>query len=254
MKRLQKVLAQAGVASRRACEELIRQGRVQVNGQVVTELGTQVDPNQDEISVDGTPIAGPAEKVYLILNKPSGYISTAHDPWGRPTVLDLVPHQGRLYPVGRLDAESEGLLLLTNDGGLTHHLTHPRYEHEKEYLALVKGHPTDAVLSQLRRGVDLEEGRTAPAKVSRVSQKEGWGTPPGTTWLRIVVHEGRKRQIRRMCAAVGHPVQRLVRVRMGPVELGDLPVGGHRSLSAKEVRRLQLAQPGKSKMIKQGRH
>jgi 23S rRNA pseudouridine2605 synthase len=246
VKRLQKVLAQAGVASRRACEELIRQGRVQVNGQVVTELGTKVDPNRDEIRVDGAPISGPEERVYLILNKPPGYISTTHDPWGRPTVLDLIPHQGRLYPVGRLDAESEGLLLLTNDGRLTHRLTHPRYEHEKEYLVLVKGHPSQTVLSQLRQGVDLEEGRTAPAKVSRVSRKEGSETPPGTTWLRIVVHEGRKRQIRRMCSAVGHPVQRLIRVRMGPIELGNLPEGGYRPLSAKEVRRLRLPQPGKT--------
>jgi pseudouridine synthase len=246
VERLQKVMAQAGVASRRACEELIRQGRVQVNGQVVTQLGTKVDPNRDQISVDGEPISGPVEKVYLILNKPPGYISTTDDPWGRPTVLDLIPHQGRLYPVGRLDAESEGLLLLTNDGELTHRLTHPRYEHEKEYLALMKGHPKDAVLSQLRRGVDLEEGRTAPAKMSRVSRKEGRETPPGTTWLRIVVHEGRKRQIRRICAAVGHPVQRLIRVRMGPIELGDLSVGRHRPLSAKEIRRLRLPWPGKS--------
>lgn len=239
MERLQKVLAQAGVASRRACEELIRQGRVQVNGQVVTELGTKVNPKLDEISVDGSPISGPAEKIYLILNKPPGYISTAHDPWGRPTVLDLIPHQERLYPVGRLDAESEGLLLLTNDGKLTHRLTHPRYEQEKEYLALVKGHPTDAALSQLRHGVDLEEGRTAPAKVSRVSRKERLETPSDTTWLRIVTHEGRKRQIRRMCAAVGHPVQRLIRVRVGPIEMGDLPVGEYRPLSAKEIRHLQ---------------
>jgi len=250
VERLQKVLAQAGVASRRACEELIRQGRVQVNGQVVTELGTKVDPNLDEISVDGAPISGPVKKVYLILNKPPGYISTVHDPWGRPTVLDLIPHQGRLYPVGRLDAESEGLLLLTNDGELTHLLTHPRYEHEKEYLVLVKGHPTDAVLSQLRRGVDLEEGRTAPAKVSRTSQKEGLETPPGTTWLRIVIHEGRKRQIRRMCAAVGHPVQRLIRVRMGPIKLGNLPIGGHRPLSAKEVRRLRLPDKAEQALTK----
>jgi 23S rRNA pseudouridine2605 synthase len=245
VERLQKVLAHAGVASRRACEEIIRQGRVQVNGQVVTEMGTKVDPHRDAIRVDGKPISDPAEKVYLILNKPPGYISTARDPWGRPTVLDLVPHQERLYPVGRLDAESEGLLLLTNDGELTHRLTHPRYEHEKEYLVRVKGHPQEAVLSQLRRGVDLEEGRTAPAQVSRASRKEGLETPLDTTWLRIVLHEGRKRQIRRMCAAVGHPVQRLIRVRMGPIELGDLPVGGYRSLSAKETRRLQLSSSGK---------
>jgi len=238
VERLQKVLAQAGVASRRACEELIRQGRVQVNGQVVTELGTKADPNLDEISVDGAPISGPAEKVYLILNKPPGYISTVHDPRGRPTVLDLIPHQGRLYPVGRLDAESEGLLLLTNDGELTHRLTHPRYEQEKEYRALVKGHPRDAVLSQLRRGVDLEEGRTAPAEVSRASRKERLETPPGTTWLRIVIHEGRKRQIRRMCAAVRHPVQRLIRVRMGPLRLGTLKPGQWRPVTKRELERL----------------
>lgn len=238
--RLQKVLAQAGVASRRACEELIRQGRVQVNGQVVTELGTKVDPNLDEISVDGTPLSGPAERVYLILNKPPGYISTADDPWGRPTVLDLVPHRGRLYPVGRLDAESEGLLLLTNDGELTHRLTHPRYQQEKEYLVLVKGHPKEAILSRLRRGVDLEEGRTAPAKVSRVSRKERRETPPDTTWLRIVVHEGRKRQIRRICAAVGHPVQRLIRVRLGPLRLGPLKPGQWRPLSGRELDELTV--------------
>ncbi len=243
--RLQKVLAQAGVASRRACEELIRQGRVQVNGQMVTELGTKVDPNRDEISVDGTPISGPAKKVYLLLNKPPGYISTVHDPWGRPTVLDLIPHRGRLYPVGRLDAESEGLLLLTNDGELTHRLTHPRYGHEKEYLVLVKGHPTEAVLSRLRRGVNLEEGRTAPAEVSRVSRKEGLEIPPDTTWLRMVLHEGRKRQIRRMCAAVGHPVRRLIRVRLGPLRLGALKPGQWRPLTERELDELTaLALPG----------
>jgi 23S rRNA pseudouridine2605 synthase len=233
--RLQKILAAAGYGSRRACEEIIRQGRVQVNGQVVTELGTKVDPSQDEISVDGAPISGPVAKVYLILNKPPGYISTAHDPWGRPTVLDLIPHQERLYPVGRLDAESEGLLLLTNDGGLTHRLTHPRYEQEKEYRVLVKGRPKEAILSQLRQGVDLEEGQTAPAEVKRASRKEGLETRPGTTWLRIVVHEGRKRQIRRMCAAVGHPVQRLIRVRMGPLRLGTLKPGQWRPVTRREL-------------------
>jgi 23S rRNA pseudouridine2605 synthase len=233
--RLQKILAAAGYGSRRACEEIIRQGRVEVNGQVVTEMGTKVDPHRDEIRVDGTPISGPEEKVYLILHKPPGYISTVHDPRGRPTILDLVPHRGRLYPVGRLDAESEGLLLLTNDGQLTHRLTHPRYEHEKEYLVLVDGHPSETVLSQLRRGVNLEEGRTAPAKVSRASRKEGLETPPGTTWLRMVIHEGRKRQIRRMCAAVGHPVQRLIRVRMGPLRLGTLKPGQWRPVTAREL-------------------
>jgi 23S rRNA pseudouridine2605 synthase len=243
--RLHKVLAAAGCGSRRACEEIIRQGRVQVNGQVVTELGTKVDPHRDEIRVDGTPISGPAEKVHLVLHKPPGCISTAHDPWGRPTVLDLIPHRGRLYPVGRLDAESEGLLLLTNDGELTHRLTHPRYEQEKEYLVLVKGRPQDAVLAQLRRGVDLEEGRTAPARVSRVSPKEGLDTPPGTTWLRIVVHEGRKRQIRRMCAEVGHPVQRLIRVRLGPLRLGTLKPGQWRPVTKRELEVLDTDEHGK---------
>jgi 23S rRNA pseudouridine2605 synthase len=233
--RLQKILAAAGYGSRRACEEIIRQGRVQVNGRVVTEMGTKVDPHRDEIRVDGAPLSRPEEKVYLILHKPPGYISTVHDPWGRPTILDLVPHRGRLYPVGRLDAESEGLLLLTNDGQLTHRLTHPRYEHEKEYLVLVDGHPSETVLSQLRRGVNLEEGRTAPAKVSRASRKEGLETPPGATWLRMVIHEGRKRQIRRMCAAVGHPVQRLIRVRMGPLRLGTLKPGQWRRVTQREL-------------------
>jgi len=233
--RLQKILAAAGYGSRRACEEIIRQGRVQVNGRVVTEMGTKVDPHRDEIRVDGAPLSSPEGKVYLILHKPPGYISTVHDPWGRPTILDLVPHRGRLYPVGRLDAESEGLLLLTNDGQLTHRLTHPRYEHEKEYLVLVKGRPSKTVLSRLRRGVKLEEGRTAPAEVSRASRKEGLETPPGTTWLRMVIHEGRKRQIRRMCAAEGHPVQRLIRVRMGPLRLGALKPGQWRPVTAREL-------------------
>jgi 23S rRNA pseudouridine2605 synthase len=233
--RLQKILAAAGYGSRRACEEIIRQGRVQVNGQVVTEMGTKVDPHRDEIRVDGAHLSGPEEKVYLILHKPPGYISTVHDPWGRPTILDLVPHRGRLYPVGRLDAESEGLLLLTNDGQLTHRLTHPRYEHEKEYLVLVDGHPSETVLSQLRRGVKLEEGRTAPAEVSRASRKEGLETLPSATWLRMVIHEGRKRQIRRMCATVGNPVQRLIRVRMGPLRLGALKPGQWRPVTAREL-------------------
>jgi 23S rRNA pseudouridine2605 synthase len=233
--RLQKILAAAGYGSRRACEEIIRQGRVQVNGQVVTEMGTKVDPHRDEIRVDGAHLSGPEEKVYLILHKPPGYISTVHDPWGRPTILDLVPHRGRLYPVGRLDAESEGLLLLTNDGQLTHRLTHPRYEHEKEYLVLVDGHPSETVLSQLRRGVKLEEGRTAPAEVSRAGRKEGLETLPSATWLRMVIHEGRKRQIRRMCATVGNPVQRLIRVRMGPLRLGALKPGQWRPVTAREL-------------------
>ncbi len=243
MERLQKVMAQAGIASRRACEDLIRQGRVQVNGQVVTEMGTKVDPARDRIAVDGQPLTQAAKRVYLVLNKPPGYLSTAHDDRGRPTVMDLVPGGERLYPVGRLDADSEGLLLLTNDGSLTQRLTHPRYQHEKEYLVLVRGRPSPETLRQLREGIELEDGRTSPARVVVLRREERESLdlerpPRGTAWLRMILREGRKRQIRRMCATVGHPVQRLIRVRMGPLTLGELPPGQWRRLSKGEIRAL----------------
>jgi pseudouridine synthase len=242
MERLQKVLARAGVASRRKCEELILQGRVRVNGQVVTQLGTKVDPAQDTIEVDGRPIV-PEEQVYIILYKPRGYLSDTCDFRGRPSALGLVPNGERLYPAGRLDAESEGLLLLTNDGELTYRLTHPRYEHEKEYLALVEGEPTGATLRRMLGGVD-HDGQTLRADaVERLypqAQAHGWEeAPSGRAWLRIILHEGKKRHIRRMCAAVGHPVRRLIRVRIGPLKLGDLSVGKWRYLTEGEVRELK---------------
>ncbi len=226
--RLHKVLAQAGVASRRKCEELIAAGRVKVNGEIVTIPGSKVDPHRDHIELDGKPIQLPSEHVYFLLNKPVGYVSTVRDPQGRPTVIDLLPVQQRVYPVGRLDIDSEGLILLTDDGELAQRLTHPSYEHEKEYHVLVEGRPTARALRNLRDGIELEDGYTWPAEVT-VLRREGNGT-----WLRFVIHEGRKRQLRRMCKAVGHPVRRLIRVRMGPLTLGNLPPGQHRSLTPQE--------------------
>ena len=236
--RLQKIMAQAGVGSRRACEQLIRQGRVQVNGRVVRQLGTRADPQRDEILVDGQSLAAADAQVYLILHKPPGYLSTTHDPHGRPTVLDLLSVPQRVYPVGRLDMDSEGLLLLTNDGPLTQRLTHPRYQHEREYRVLVRGQPGRQALRALRQGVELEDGQTSPAEVRLI---QGQPAPGGTTWLRIVLREGRKRQIRRMCAAVGHPVQRLIRVRMGPLYLGDLKPGASRPLTRQEIKSLRAS-------------
>jgi pseudouridine synthase len=225
---LQKYLARAGVASRRAAEALIRQGRVSVNGVTVTSLGTKVGPG-DEVVVDGHPVALPQELVYLALNKPAGYVTTAYDPWGRPTVMQLVRVPQRVYPVGRLDVDSEGLLILTNDGQLAYHLTHPRYGVEKEYHVLVEGRPTENTLERLRQGIELEGRKTAPARVSRL-QSDGQGT-----WLSIVIHEGRRRQVRRMLEEVGHRVLRLIRVRFGPVHLDGLPVGAFRRLTQAEV-------------------
>jgi pseudouridine synthase len=242
--RLQKVMARAGIGSRRACEELIRQGRVQVNGQVVTRLGTRVDPLRDQIVVDGQTLAGADPLTYLLLHKPPGYLSTTDDPHGRPTVMDLLSVSQRIYPVGRLDMDSEGLLLLTNDGPLTQQLTHPRYQHEREYRVLVQGQPRRQALRTLRQGVELEDGKTSPAKVHVVDSKSA---PKGMTWLRIILREGRKRQIRRMCAAVGHPAQRLIRVRMGPLYLGDLRPGESRRLTRQEIKSLRAIvdpQPG----------
>jgi len=231
---LQKVLAHAGVASRRACEELILSGRVRVNGQAVTEMGTKVNPSTDVIEVDGRRLKTRVEPVYVLLHKPAGYLSTVRDPDGRPTVLDLVPRGTRLYPVGRLDADSEGLLLLTNDGELANRLMHPRYEQEKEYSVLVTGQPPTETLDQLRRGVWLAEDQAighAEASVIAVTE--------AGTWLRVILREGRKRQIRRMLAALGHPVRRLIRVRMGSLELATLEPGKWRPLAPREVRQLQ---------------
>ena len=228
--RLQKALARAGYGSRRACEELIDAGRVTVNGEVAG-LGRRVDPEHDRIEVDGLPVAAAEDLVHYLVNKPRGVVTTAADPQGRATVVGLVPPEPRVFPVGRLDADTEGLLVVTNDGELTHRLTHPSFGVEKEYLAEVEGEPAPGALRRLRTGVDLEDGRTAPARVARVAPNA----------LRIVIHEGRKRQVRRMCDAIGHPVVRLVRTRIGPLADRRLKPGEWRPLTPAEVRALHEA-------------
>lgn len=228
--RLQKVLAQAGVGSRRACEELISAGRVTVDGEPAA-LGRRVDPAREGIAVDGVPVATRPGLVYYLLNKPAGVVTTSSDPEGRATVVQMVPGHPRVFPVGRLDAPTEGLLLLTNDGDLTYRLTHPAFGVEKEYLAEVAGRPRPAAVRALREGVELEDGRTAPARVALVA--------PGV--LRITIHEGRNRQVRRMTEAVGHPVLRLVRTRIGPLRTGHLRPGQWRDLDRLEVRALERA-------------
>jgi 23S rRNA pseudouridine2605 synthase len=233
--RLQKIIARAGIASRREAEQLILAGRVAVDGQTVTTLGAQADPTRQRITVDGRPLAPTKEPVYWLLHKPRGYLSTTRDPQGRPTVLDLVPRGLRLYPVGRLDADSEGLLLLTNDGPLTHALTHPSSQVAKEYHVQVDRRIEPAELDRLRRGVTLDDGSMARAEVDVLRR-----APPGR-WLRFVLREGRKRQIRRMCAALGLAVVQLCRVRFDGVALGALPPGHYRPLAADEVARLRIA-------------
>ena len=238
--RLQKILSTAGVASRRLSEELILQGRVSVNGQTVTELGTKADPSVDEIKVDGRRIKTEQRKRYVLLNKPRGYITTRSDPEGRPTVMDLMKGiKEYIYPVGRLDYDSEGLLLLTNDGELAARLTHPRHEVEKVYEARVKGVPDDRALDRLARGVPIDGRRTAPAKI-RASEPFARGSGEQTI-VEISIHEGRQRQVRKMFEAVGHPVVRLKRVRIGPLEDPDMPVGHWRELTPQEVSRLRKA-------------
>ncbi|MGI9622975.1 MAG: pseudouridine synthase [Acidimicrobiales bacterium] len=231
--RLQKVLARAGIASRRVCEGLIEDGLVTVNGEVAV-LGRRVDPMADQVEVDGVHIGINPELVHFLLHKPVGVVATASDPQGRPTVVDFVPDQTRVYPVGRLDLDTEGLILLTNDGELTHRLTHPSFGVEKEYLAHVEGTPTRGELRALREGVELEDGPTAPAKVSLL---EG-------DILRLTIHEGRNRQVRRMCEFIGHPVKRLVRTRIGPIVDHGLAPGESRALTIDEVRALEQATGG----------
>jgi 23S rRNA pseudouridine2605 synthase len=234
--RLAKHLAHAGVASRRAAEALIADGRVSVDGQVVTDPARDVSGEQ-AITVDGRPVgARERERAVYAVNKPAGVVSTARDTHGRPTVVDLVRDAGRrLYPVGRLDADTTGLLLLTDDGDLAHRLTHPRFEVPKIYRARVRGGAVSArALRELREGVELDDGRTAPARVRQVGPGE----------LELTLREGRKRQVRRMCAAVGHPVESLERIAFGPLRLGDLREGGVRRLPPAEVERLRAAADG----------
>jgi 23S rRNA pseudouridine2605 synthase len=233
--RLQKVLARAGFGSRRVCDDLIADGHVTVDGEVA-ELGRRVDPDEDEVAVDGVRIGVRPGTVWYLLNKPAGVVTTADDPQGRPTVVAMVPDEPRVFPVGRLDLDTEGLLLLTNDGDLTHRLTHPSYGVEKEYLAEVEGEPSRGALRTLRQGVQLEDGMTAPAAASLVASGGA-----GTSQVRITIHEGRNRQVRRMADAVGHPVVRLVRTRIGPLADPDLPPGEWRELTSDEVRSLEVA-------------
>jgi 23S rRNA pseudouridine2605 synthase len=223
--RLAKFLASAGVASRRAAEELIRSGRVTVGGVGITDPARDVT-DADAVAVDGEAVRGEPARVVYALNKPAGVVSTASDPQGRPTVVSLVPSRLRLYPVGRLDADSTGLILLTNDGELANRLTHPRYEVDKTYRVQVGGAPVrQRALEALRRGVVLDDGPTAPARVRRIAADT----------LELTIHEGRNRQVKRMCEHVGHPVRRLERIRFGGLSLGELRPGAHRRLTAAEV-------------------
>ena len=223
--RLNAYLARAGVASRRGADELIKAGRVRVNGDV-GQLNTFVSSG-DRVELDGRSLE-PQRLAYVLLHKPAGVVTTAKDPRGRKTVVDLVRHEARVVPVGRLDADTTGALLLTNDGELAHRLAHPRYGVEKVYEAEVEGVPDDSALERLRTGVELDDGRTAPAKVRRLG--------PGR--IELTLHEGRKHQVKRMCAAVGHPVQRLHRSRYADLTLAGLSAGNWRELTADEVDRL----------------
>jgi 23S rRNA pseudouridine2605 synthase len=228
--RLAKHLAHAGVASRRAAETLVGEGRVTVDGAVITDPARDVT-GDEAIAVDGEAVRDSGTRVVYALHKPAGVVSTARDTHGRRTVVDLVPSGRRLYPVGRLDADATGLILLTNDGDLAYALTHPSFEVPRTYRARVEGRPDERALRALREGIELEDGRTAPARVRRVGPHE----------LELTIHEGRKRQVKRMCEAVGHPVVVLRRVSFGALQLGDLAAGRHRRLTAAEVERLREA-------------
>lgn len=236
--RLQKIIAQAGVASRREAERMILEGRIRLNGSIVTELGTKADPLEDSIEVDGREISSAEKKVYYLLNKPTGYVTTMRDPRGRPTVNDLmVSVSERVYPVGRLDYDTSGLLIMTNDGDLAHALAHPGKEIKKYYEAKVQGEAQEKDLNRLREGIRLDDGLTAPAVVTVLK------THGNKQWLEIVIHEGKNRQVRRMCDAIGLRVVKLQRLRLGTLELNDLPLGKFRKLTDKEVDGLKALVP-----------
>ena len=234
--RLQKILSKAGITSRRKAEELILQGRVSVNGRVVKELGAKAVLGKDDICLDGEAIKPEAEKVVVALFKPRNCVTTLHDPQGRPTVAELVKGISvRVYPVGRLDYDAEGLLLLTNDGDLAHRLQHPRYKVAKTYLVKIRGRPPEEALTQLQQGIRLEDGITAPAELHVLEDDNK------ATWLTLTLREGRNHQVKRMCAAVGCPVLKLRRTQIGPIDLGNLQPGRSRTLRAREVRALRQA-------------
>lgn len=241
--RLQKVLAAAGVASRRECEELITAGRVHVDGKIVIELGARVDLSKQTVHLDGEPLTA-SKLVYFALNKPTGVVCTARDPAGRPRVTDLLPpNAGRVFAIGRLDMSSEGLILLTNDGELANRITHPRHGVEKLYHVQVMGMPTAEVLAEVRKGVYIDEGRVAFKNVKLKSTRKS------SAILEVVLDEGRNREIRRVLARVGHKVQKLQRIAVGPVRLGEMPVGSYRELTREEVTALREATTGKHKTI-----
>jgi pseudouridine synthase len=232
--RLQKFLAMAGIASRRACETLILDGRVQVNGKIVKELGIKVDPDVDEVRVDGEICRIKMKPVYIIMNKPKGVLTTVKDPFGRPTIIDLLAGvKERVFPVGRLDKDTEGLLIITNDGELSYKLTHPKHQIDKTYIAKVMGVPDEKDIRRLRKGIFLEDGKTAPAKVRILKKGKNFAV------LEIIIHEGRKRQVRRMCEAIGHPVLSLRRTRIGNLTLRGLAPGGWRYMTEEEVNYLK---------------
>jgi 23S rRNA pseudouridine2605 synthase len=243
--RLQKILSAAGVASRRTAETLIEQGRVTVNGKVITELGTRADPSLDEIKVDGRRLPRAKGNQYILLNKPRGYITSRSDPKHRPTVIDLLAKggvHGYIYPVGRLDYDSEGLLLLTSDGELAAHLTHPRHGVAREYEVRVRGVPDRHALDRLARGVTIDGRRTATAEVRLGRIYDAESGPQGV--LSLVIHEGRNRQVRKMLDAIGHPVVQLRRVRIGPIADDRLKLGQFRSLTSGEIAALKKGSPG----------
>jgi 23S rRNA pseudouridine2605 synthase len=236
--RLQKLISEAGIASRRAAEQLILDGRVMVNGSAVRELGSRANPATDDIRVDGRRLPRPSRR-YILMNKPRGYVSTRSDPEQRPTVIELLERariRGYFYPDGRLDYDSDGLIILTNDGAFAERLMHPRYGLERAYEARVRGVPDPKALDRLRRGVPIDGQRTQPTEAAIVKVSEGRGTPQAV--VEIVLREGRNRQVRRMLEAVGHPVLRLTRVRIGPVRLGTLKPGEMRDLGVDEIARL----------------
>jgi len=229
--RLQKILARAGIASRRKAEELIREGKVRVDGIVVTEMGIRVNPETQKIECDSRLVVAPEKKVYILLHKPAGFLSTVHDPQGRPIITDLLPDiKERIYPVGRLDLTTEGALLLTNDGELAQEILHPSREVNKTYVARVKGRPSSEKLTALSKGIDLDGRKTWPAELTVLENEQQ------ATTIKIVIHEGRKRQVRKMFEAVGHPVLQLTRIAYGQLELGALKPGKYRFLSPRDIK------------------
>jgi 23S rRNA pseudouridine2605 synthase len=234
LERIQKILAKAGIASRREAEKMVMEGRVMVNGKVIETLGFKADSSKDHIKVDRKSLRHFEPKVILLLNKPRGYLSTVKDPKGRPTVLDLLNNiKWRIYPVGRLDFDAEGVLLLTNDGDLAHLLSHPRFSIPKTYLVKVVGVPEEKNLIRLKRGVMLEDGKAEAVSCSLIRQKEK------NSWIRVVVTEGRNRLVKRMFSAIGHRVLKLKRIEYGPIQLGNLPFGQFRSLTPGEMEKLK---------------